>query len=109
MPALGALAIKALSPPFEPYNAARLAAGVLLALMLTFTTLASREFSGRAFRWLPMLVLIGTLGFWDRAHALSGELGIAAGIPLALYRFSLALRQPWDGGRGVRGGDGGHF
>src|SRR5436189_39753 len=37
--------------------------------MLAFATLASREFSGRAFRWLPMLVLIGTLGFWDRAHA----------------------------------------
>ena len=98
MPALGALAIKALSPPFEPYNAARLSAGVLLALMLTFATLASREFSGRAFRWLPMLVLIGTLGFWDRAHALSGELGIATGVAIALYGFALALRRPWSGG-----------
>src|SRR5262245_51416654 len=30
MPALGALAIKTLSPPLEPYNAARLGAGLLL-------------------------------------------------------------------------------
>src|SRR5689334_881021 len=80
MPALGAIAIRALSPPLEPYNAARLAAGVLLALMLVFATLASREFSGGAFRWLPMLVLIGTLGFWDRAHALSGQLGTTAAV-----------------------------
>ena len=98
MPALGALAIKALSPPLEPYNAARLSAGVLLAAMLTFATLASREFSGRAFRWVPMLVLIGTLGFWDRAHALSGELGVAVGVAIALYGFAIALRRPWLGG-----------
>jgi len=98
MPALGAIAIRALSPPLEPYNAARLAAGVLLALMLMFATLASREFSGGAFRWLPMLVLIGTLGFWDRAHALSGELGTTAAVAIALYGFALALRRPWFGG-----------
>ena len=98
LPALGAIGIKALSPPLEPYNAARLGAGLLLALMLTFAALASREFSGRAFRWLPMLVLIGTLGFWDRAHALSGELGVAVGVAIALYGFALALRRPWFGG-----------
>src|SRR5204863_264641 len=60
MPALGALGINALSPPLEPYNAARLSAGVLLALMLTFAALASQPFAGRASRWVPMLILIGT-------------------------------------------------
>ena len=98
MPALGALLIKTLSPPLEPYNAARLGAGLLLALMLTFAALASREFAGRAYRWLPVLILIGTLGFWDRAHALSGELGMTVGIAVALYGFALALRRPWMGG-----------
>ncbi|HEY2817805.1 MAG TPA: hypothetical protein VGK44_11820 [Casimicrobiaceae bacterium] len=98
MPALGALGIKALSPPLEPYDAARLTTGLLLAAMLVFATLASREFSGRAFRWLAMLVLIGTLGFWDRAHALSGELGVTAAVAIALYGFALALRRPWLGG-----------
>ena len=98
LPALGAVAITALSPPLEPYNAARLSAGLLLAAMLAFATLASREFSGRAFRWLPMLVLIGTLSFWDRAHSLSGELGLTAGIAIALYGFAIALRRPWLGG-----------
>ena len=98
LPALGALAIKALSPPLSPHNAARLSAGLLLAFMLTFAALASRELSGRAFRWLPILVIIGTLGYWDRAHALSGELGTSLGIAIALYGFALALRRPFAGG-----------
>jgi len=96
--AMSALAIKALSPPLAPFNAARIVAGLLLALMLTFAALASRELSGRAFRWLPIMLLIGTLGFWDRAHALSGELGVTVGVAVALYGFALALRRPLVGG-----------
>jgi 4-amino-4-deoxy-L-arabinose transferase-like glycosyltransferase len=96
--ALAAVAIQMLSPPLEPYNAARVVAGLLLALMLAFTALASRELSGRAYRWLPVLILIGSLGFWDRAHAISGELGVTLGVAIALYGFALALRRPWAGG-----------
>jgi len=96
--ALASVAIRALSPPLEPYNAARLTAGLLLAGILTVAALASREFSGRAFRWLPVLILIGSLGFWDRAHALSGELGVTLGVAAALYGFALALRRPIAGG-----------
>ena len=98
LPALGALAIKVLSPPLAPFNAARLVAGLLLGLMLTFAALASRELAGRAFRWLPVLILIGTLGFWDRAHAVSGELGVTLGVAIALYGLALALRRPGVGG-----------
>jgi 4-amino-4-deoxy-L-arabinose transferase-like glycosyltransferase len=98
LPALGALAINALAPPLAPYNAARLVAGILLVLLLVFTALASREFSGRAFRWLPVLILIGTLGFWERAHVVSPELGLTIGVAIALYGFALALRRPLAGG-----------
>jgi 4-amino-4-deoxy-L-arabinose transferase-like glycosyltransferase len=98
LPLLGAVAINAAAPPLEPYNAARLVAGLLLALVLVFASLASREFSGRAFRWLPVLILIGTLGFWERAHLVSGELGVTAGVAIALYGFALALRRPVGGG-----------
>jgi 4-amino-4-deoxy-L-arabinose transferase-like glycosyltransferase len=98
LPALGALAITALAPPLAPHNAARLVAGILLVLLLVFAALASREFSGRAFRWLPVLILIGTLGFWERAHVVSGELGMAVGVAIALYGFALALRRPLAGG-----------
>jgi len=96
--AAGALAIRALSPPLEPHNAARVVVGVALALILLVTAQASRELNGRALRWLPVLVLIGSFGFWDRAHVLSPELGGTAGVAVALYGFALALRRPIAGG-----------
>ena len=96
--AAGALAIKAFSPPLERHNAARLVTGLALALILLVTAQASRELNGRALRWLPVLILIGSIGFWDRAHALSPELGDTAGVAVALYGFALALRRPIAGG-----------
>jgi 4-amino-4-deoxy-L-arabinose transferase-like glycosyltransferase len=96
--AAGALAIKAFSPPLERHNAARLITGIALALILLVTAQASRELNGRALRWLPVLILIGSVGFWDRAHALSPELGTTAGVAIALYGFALALRRPIAGG-----------
>ena len=96
--AAGALAIKAFSPPLERHNAARLVTGLVLALILLVTAQASRELNGRALRWLPVLILIGSVGFWDRAHALSPELGVTAGVAVALYGFALALRRPVAGG-----------
>jgi 4-amino-4-deoxy-L-arabinose transferase-like glycosyltransferase len=95
---LGALAIRAFAPGLEPFDAARLVAGVALAALLTFTALASRELAGRALRWPPVLVLIGTVGLWDRAHVVSPELAAAAAVAFALYALALALRRPWLGG-----------
>ena len=66
--------------------------------ILLFTALASRELSGRSYRWVPVLILIGSIGLWDRAHALSPELGLTAGVAVALYGFALALRRPIAGG-----------
>jgi 4-amino-4-deoxy-L-arabinose transferase-like glycosyltransferase len=94
----GAVAIRVLSPPLEPHNAARAVVGVLLVLTLLFTALASRELNGRAFRWLPVLILIGSVGFWDRAHALSPELGVTLGVAMGCYGLALALRRPVVGG-----------
>jgi 4-amino-4-deoxy-L-arabinose transferase-like glycosyltransferase len=98
LPALSALSIYALSPPLEPYNAARVVVGLVLVLMLLFAALASRELSGRAYRWMPVLILVGSLGFWDRSHAMSGELGVSLAVAVALYGFALALRRPVGGG-----------
>ena len=94
----GALSIKAFSPPLQIHNAARLLAGVALALVLLATAFASRELNGRAFRWLPVLILVGSVGFWDRAHVLSPELFLTVGIAVGLYGFALALRRPLIGG-----------
>ncbi len=104
VPALAAVTMKLFAPPLAPHNAARLAAGLLLAAVLLFTSLASRELNGRAFRWLPVLVLVGSIGMWERAHALSGELGLTTGISIALYGFALALRRPVAGGVALAAG-----
>jgi 4-amino-4-deoxy-L-arabinose transferase-like glycosyltransferase len=93
-----AIAIRTLSPPLEAHNAARVVVGVLLVLTLWFTALASRELNGRAFRWLPVLILVGSVGFWDRAHALSPELGVTLGVAMGIYGLALALRRPVAGG-----------
>jgi 4-amino-4-deoxy-L-arabinose transferase-like glycosyltransferase len=94
VPALAATTLAAFSPPLAPHNAARLAAGVLLVAILACTSFAGRELNGRAFRWLPVLVLVGSIGFWERSHALSAELGLTAGIAAATWGLALALRRP---------------
>ena len=98
VPALAAATMRVFSPPLAPHNAARLAAGALLLAFLACAALASRELNGRAFRWLPVLILVGSVGLWERAHALSGELGLAAGIAAATWGLALALRRPILGG-----------
>ncbi|HSU44817.1 MAG TPA: glycosyltransferase family 39 protein [Casimicrobiaceae bacterium] len=98
MPAIAAATQQLLSPPLEPFDAARIAAGGALALILLFTALASGELAGPTCRWPPVLILIGSVGLWDRAHVLSGELGVMAGIAIALYGQALALRRPVAGG-----------
>ncbi len=94
----GAIAIAAFAPPLTTHSAARLLSGVALALILVATAFASRELNGRAMRWVPVLILIGSIGFWDRGHALSPELLLTLGIAVGLYGFALALRRPLIGG-----------
>ncbi|MGE5169179.1 MAG: ArnT family glycosyltransferase [Rudaea sp.] len=98
VPALAALSERLFSPPLEPFDAARIAAGAALAVALLFTALAGGELSGPRNRWLPVLILIGSVGLWDRAHVLSAELGVLMGLAIALYGFALALRRPVAGG-----------
>jgi 4-amino-4-deoxy-L-arabinose transferase-like glycosyltransferase len=98
VPALAALAGAVLSPPLAPHDAARVVVGVLLAATLWLVSLAAVELSGRAWRWLPPLLFVGSLGLWDRGHQLSPELGLVLGIALATYGFALGLRRPVAGG-----------
>src|SRR3977135_2204545 len=54
------------------------------------TTLASDLRCG----WLPVLVFIGCIGLWDRAHALAPEMGLLPAYALALYALAMAPRRP---------------
>src|SRR5450755_4447308 len=75
------------------HDAARIAIAVCLALTLWLLALTGRELYGRDFRWPPVLVFIGCIGLWDRAHQLSPDLGVLAAFALALYALALALRR----------------
>ena len=96
----GALAIDAFAPPLKVHNAARIFAGIALALVLLATALASRELNGRAFRWLPVLILVGSVGFWDRAHVLSPELLLTVGVAVGAVRIRARAAAARVGRRG---------
>ncbi len=96
--ATAALFGEVLSPLLPPHDAARVAVGAMLALTLLLLAATARELYGRGFRWVPVLLFIGTVGLWDRAHQLSPEMGLLPGVALALYGLALALRRPAAGG-----------
>jgi len=80
------------------FDAARLAAGVMLALTLLLLAAIAQELYGRSLRSVAVLLLVGSVGLWDRAHQMSPELGLLLGVAIALYGFALALRKPVVGG-----------
>jgi 4-amino-4-deoxy-L-arabinose transferase-like glycosyltransferase len=80
------------------HDAARLAVAFCLGLTLWLLALTGRELYGRPFRWMPVLLFIGCVGLWDRAHSLTPELGALLGETLAFYALALSLRRPAFGG-----------
>ena len=96
--ALAAVTGKLAGGVLAAHDAARLAAGLLLGLTLYLLALTGTELFGPDFRWLPVLLFVGCVGLWDRAHQLSPELGLLTGIAAAQYGFALALRRPGWGG-----------
>jgi len=96
--AAAALSASIFASVLPPHDAARLAAGVMLAVTLLFFGATAHELYGRSLRWLPVLLLVGSVGLWDRAHQLSPEMGLLLGVAISLYGFALALRRPAAGG-----------
>ncbi|MCL2310219.1 MAG: hypothetical protein FWC42_08100 [Proteobacteria bacterium] len=103
-PQLAALTMKMATSWLAPHDAARLAAGLLLLVMLGCVSMAGYELSryrknsdksdGKAQRWLPMLILVGSVGLFERAHQLSPQLGLMAAVALGMWALALALRRP---------------
>ncbi len=96
--ALAATTGAAFASVLAPPDAVRVAAGVLLGLTLVLLALTARELFGATLRWVPVLLFVGSVGLWDRAHQLSPELGLMLGVALALYGFARALARPIAGG-----------
>jgi 4-amino-4-deoxy-L-arabinose transferase-like glycosyltransferase len=70
----------------------------MLALTLLLLAAIAQELYGRSLRSVAVLLLVGSVGLWDRAHQMSPELGLLLGVAIALYGFALALRKPVVGG-----------
>jgi 4-amino-4-deoxy-L-arabinose transferase-like glycosyltransferase len=96
--ALAAGVATAFSAVLPLHDAARIANGLCLAATLWLLALAGRELYGKGFRWPPVLVLIGCIGLWDRAHYLAPDVGLLAAYALALYALALAPRRYALGG-----------
>ena len=96
--ALAAASATAFGGLMPAHDAARIAIAACLALTLWLLALTGRELYGRNFHWLPVLIFIGCIGLWDRAHQLSPDLGVLAAFALALYALALAPRRAALGG-----------
>ena len=91
--ALSAASGRAFGSVLPLHDATRIAIALCLGTTLWLIALAGRELYGAAFRWLPVLIFMGCVGLWDRAHQLSPDIGALVGYALALYALSLALRR----------------
>lgn len=80
------------------HDAARLSAGVFMALTLAFLSRAGMELLGERGMRLSVLMLIGCLGLLIRAHEMTTDLAGLMGSALGLYGAALAARRPVAGG-----------
>ena len=97
-PWTAALLGKALGGVIPLHDAARLAAGLYMAVAMAFLGLACRELVGPRGLRLGVLVLIGCVGLLLRAHEMNPDLAGLAGLSACLYGCALALRRPVPGG-----------
>jgi 4-amino-4-deoxy-L-arabinose transferase-like glycosyltransferase len=79
---------------FELHDAARLATGFFLGLVLVFLSLSARELYGREHGWVAPLALIGCVGILIGAHQLITDTALLAGFSIGLYGLCLAVRRP---------------
>jgi 4-amino-4-deoxy-L-arabinose transferase-like glycosyltransferase len=96
--AAAAAAATVFSPILPMPDAARLAAALVLVLTMLLIAATAVELYGWDFQWMAVLLFIGSVGLWDRAHQLSPEQGLMLGVAAALFGFALALRRPVAGG-----------
>ncbi|HXN15767.1 MAG TPA: glycosyltransferase family 39 protein [Usitatibacter sp.] len=80
------------------HDAARLAAGLFMAITLGLISLTAVELTGERALRLAVLLFIGCLGLLIRAHEMNPDLAGLTGIALGLYGLALATRRPYLGG-----------
>lgn len=78
----------------ELHDAARLAAGFYMSIVLLFIALSARELYGRQHGWIAPLALIGCIGLLIRAHQMITDTALLAGFAIGLYGLCLSARRP---------------
>ena len=92
----GAMAIEAFSPPLQVHNAARHDRGRgARARAAGHGVSRAASSNGRAFRWLPVLILVGSVGLLgSRARALARAVRDASAWRSRLYGIRAGLAPP---------------
>ncbi len=93
-----ALLAKLLGGVMPLHDAARLAAGVYMALTLAALSLACHALMGERAVRMGVLLFLGCLGLLLRAHELSTDLAGLAGVAIGLWGLALALKRAVVGG-----------
>jgi len=97
---------KALGGVMPLQDAARLAAGVFMAVTLVLLSATSIELVAERGIRLSVLLFIGCLGLLIRAHEMTTDLAGLTGVALGLYGLALAARSPRAGGLALGAGMG---
>ena len=81
----GALFATLFSPLLSLHDAARLASGMFVAFTMLFTALAAQRLLDERAGRISVLILIGSLGLLLRAHEITPQLAVFAGMSIAHY------------------------
>ncbi len=82
------------SPLLALHDAARLATGLWMALVIFVTAHTARELFGGNRNWLAGLMLLGCGGLLLRGHQLTSDVALLSGIAIGLYGLAVAPRRP---------------
>lgn len=91
---VAALLAQTLSPLLALHDAARLASGVFLSLVLVATALTGRMLFGPGLGRPAVIVLLGCVGLLTNGHEMQTNNALLAGYALALLGLALAERRP---------------
>jgi 4-amino-4-deoxy-L-arabinose transferase-like glycosyltransferase len=89
-------------PPL--HDAARLTNGFFMTIALIFLALSARELNRGRHGGTAVLVLLGCLGLCVRAHQLTTDLALFAGMSIGMYGLACSRRRSL--GRGLALGAG---
>lgn len=96
--AVAAVFARAFEGVLPLHDGARLATAFFMSITFLCTGLAAREFYGKDYGRMGVLVLLGCLGLIIRGHQVLPEVALLAGSAAVIYGLALGLRLPGAGG-----------